>query len=208
MGNHFNNILLNRIKKILYSFKWKSGKPESSKSIGGFFKYHDLEQYEDSLENIVLKQSTLEMFNENLDILLKYYLDDGIDPNKTKNFLGVDTEKEFLDLRINVLNKDGTTRQQKVDLIETFNYLIGLEVNQMKKQQNNNTDYYIITGKIGDDKAIIFWRDPKQITDKESDKDFINTFLQKDSYKHVFVNSDCNIKNYKNIYDEMRKRLW
>ncbi len=206
-GGHFDTVTKNRVKKIIYSLNWKEGKPKDMHSIGGFFKYYKIEQYEDALENIVLKQSTLEMFSENLDILLRYQLEEGIDENKSKNFLGVDIEKEFLDLSIKVLNKDGTTRQQKVDLIETFNYFIGLEINQMKKINENNRDYYIITGKTDGDKTIIIWRNPKDL-DKEKDRDFINKQLQNDNYKNIYVNSDCHIQGYKNIYDEMRKRLW
>jgi hypothetical protein len=207
MEKHFTEVIIPRVKKVAYSFNWKSGLPTDMSGAGSFFKYHELEQYEDSLENVVLKQSTLEMFNQNLDILLRYQLEEGIDENKSKNFLGVDTEKEFLDLSINVLNKDGTTKQQKVDLIETFNYFIGLEINQMKKISENNGDYYIITGKTDGDKTIVIWRDPKDL-DKEKDRDFITKQLHDDNFKNIYVNSDCHIQGYKNIYDEMRKRLW
>lgn len=207
MADYFDTVIIPRIKKVAYSFNWKDGKPQDMDGIGVFFKYHKLEQYEDALENIVFKQATLEMFQNNIDTLLRYYLKDGIDINKSKNFLGVDTEKEFLDLSIKILNKDGTTSLKKVDLIETFNYLIGLEIKQMKQIEYNDRPYYIITGKIGGDKTIVIWRDPKNL-DKEKDRDFILKQLQEDIYKNIFVNSDCYIQNYKNIYDEMRKRLW
>lgn len=204
-GQYFNDILVLRIKKLLFSLSWRSGKPKEMDSIGGFFKYQELEQYEDALENIQFKQLRLDSF-ENYGKLLQYYLEDGIDAERSKNFLGVDTEKEFLDLKIKVLNKDGTTRDQNIDLIETFNYLIGIEVQQMKKLSNGGMDYYIVTGVVKDNSTIIIWRDPK--VNKEKDKEFINKLLQEKSYKEIYVNSDCLIKNYKNIYDEMRKRLW
>ncbi|HNR44504.1 MAG TPA: DNA methyltransferase [Methanofastidiosum sp.] len=205
MADYFNYVTLSRVKKILYSLTWDKGKPKEMDSIGGFFKYHELEQYEDALENIQFKQLRLDSF-DNYGKLLQYYLEGGIDSDKSKNFLGVDTEKEFLDLKIKILNKDGTTRDQNVDLIETFNYLIGIEILQMKKLSNGQIDYYVITGMVKDNSTIIIWRDPK--VDKEKDKEFINKLLQEKSYNDIYVNSDCLIKNYKNIYDEMRKRLW
>jgi len=204
VGLSFNQKALIRFKHVLYGEQSGISKDINWQG-GGFLKYHEIEQYEDALENIQFKQRRIESF-ENYEKLLQYYLEDGIDKNKSRNFLGVDTEKEFLDLKIKILNKDGTTRDQNVDLIETFNYLIGIEILQMKKLSNNGTDYYIIKGMVKDNSTIVIWRDPK--VDKEKDKEFINKLLQEKSYKEIFVNSDCLIKNYKNIYDEMRKRLW
>lgn len=176
---------------------------------GGFFKYHELEQYEDALENIQFKQSKLDFEAlQEKGKLLSYILDQGIDKNKSKNFLGVDTEDEFLDLKIKILNNDGTTRLQNVDLIETFIYLIGLEIDEMKLIKKHKP-YYVIKGKFNENPTIIIWRKPnKDEKEQELDRDVINSFLQEKTYKEIFVNSDCLIQNYKNIYDEMRKRLW
>jgi len=44
------------LKKVAYSFNWKGGKPQDTEGIGVFFKYQILEQYEDSLSNIELKE--------------------------------------------------------------------------------------------------------------------------------------------------------
>jgi hypothetical protein len=107
------------------------------------------------------------------------------------------------------LNKDGTTTLKNVDLIETFIYLLGLEVEQMKTQDNKGKTYYVLTGKYNENSTIVIWRKPcKDSEEKADDRDFINSLLQEKVYKEVFVNSDCLIRNYKNIYDEMRKRLW
>jgi adenine-specific DNA-methyltransferase len=52
MGDHFNTVIVPRIKKVAYSFNWKDGKPQDSDGIGGFFKYQILEQYEDVIDNL------------------------------------------------------------------------------------------------------------------------------------------------------------
>ena len=52
MGEHYKNIILPRIKKVVFSSKWKNGKPVFEKDEGGFshfVKYYELEQYEDAL---------------------------------------------------------------------------------------------------------------------------------------------------------------
>ena len=52
LGEHFESVILPRVKKVAYSSKWKKGKPVFEKNEGGmshFVKYYELEQYEDGL---------------------------------------------------------------------------------------------------------------------------------------------------------------
>ena len=49
MGEHFNNVILPRIKKVAFSDKWKEGKANDGQGMSQFVKYYDLEQYEDVL---------------------------------------------------------------------------------------------------------------------------------------------------------------
>ena len=52
MGEHFNTVILPRIKKVAFNSKWKDGKAVFEKGEGGlsqFVKYYELEQYEEVL---------------------------------------------------------------------------------------------------------------------------------------------------------------
>jgi adenine-specific DNA-methyltransferase len=49
MGEHFNTVILPRIKKVAFSDKWKEGKANGGQGMSHFVKYYDLEQYEDVL---------------------------------------------------------------------------------------------------------------------------------------------------------------
>ena len=49
MGEHFNTVILPRVKKVVYSDKWKDGKAQPGQGISHFAKYYALEQYEDTL---------------------------------------------------------------------------------------------------------------------------------------------------------------
>jgi adenine-specific DNA-methyltransferase len=49
LDEHFNTVILPRIKKVAFSDKWKEGKPNGGKGMSHFVKYYDLEQYEDVL---------------------------------------------------------------------------------------------------------------------------------------------------------------
>jgi adenine-specific DNA-methyltransferase len=52
MDDHFDTVIIPRIKKIAYTFNWKNGKPQDNNGIGIFFAYFKLEQFEEALNNI------------------------------------------------------------------------------------------------------------------------------------------------------------
>jgi len=78
IGDCFDEIILPRIKKVVFSREWKDGTPTSKKGTSHMLKYLRLEDYEDALNNIVFKekdrtiQQTLESFQ---DYFLRYMLD-------------------------------------------------------------------------------------------------------------------------------------
>lgn len=51
MGNYFEKIIIPRLKKLSYSLYWKEGKPTNNDGCSIFFKYYELEQYEEALAN-------------------------------------------------------------------------------------------------------------------------------------------------------------
>lgn len=59
MASHFETIIIPRLKKVAYSFNWKKGKAEDSDGVGVFFKYYELEQYEDTLRRVKYEDSDL-----------------------------------------------------------------------------------------------------------------------------------------------------
>ena len=54
MANYFDNVLLPRIKKVVFTDDWKDGKPQNINGISHFIKYQCLEQSEDALDNLEL----------------------------------------------------------------------------------------------------------------------------------------------------------
>jgi hypothetical protein len=57
MADYFDTVLVPRVKKVAYSFKWSKGQAEDSDGIGIFCKYYDLEQYEDTLRRVKYEDS-------------------------------------------------------------------------------------------------------------------------------------------------------
>ena len=60
MADYFDTVLLPRIKKVVFSDKWKDGKAQDGgKGISHFVKYYELEQYEDTLRRVKYDDSDL-----------------------------------------------------------------------------------------------------------------------------------------------------
>lgn len=123
MGDYFYSVAVPRIKKVIYSENWNNGTPISRNGISQCFKYIRLEQYEDALNNIRLMQdpNMQSLFGD--DYTLQYMLD--IESRDSLlNVKAFTTPFEY-EMRITEKNE---TKARKVDVCETFNYLIGLNV--------------------------------------------------------------------------------
>ena len=138
MSSLFNKVLLPRVKKAIYSKNWNRGKPVSRDGISHCFKYLRLESYEDTLNNLLLpKNPAVDVGNpQNSDLtrdyLLKYWLD--FETAGSPSLLNV---RQFADptaYRLKVKHSGSEAQVEKtVDLIETFNWLIGLHVAQLDR---------------------------------------------------------------------------
>ena len=131
VGDHFDNVLLPRLKKVVYSSDWRDGKPVSRQGISQLFKYIRLESYEDTLASLEMTplsgaQRALLAESPELeeDYRLRYAL--GVETAESACLLG----RDFIDpfTYSIAMVRDGTKREVSVDLPETFNYLIGLHV--------------------------------------------------------------------------------
>ncbi len=136
MGEHFDAVMLPRLKKVVHSPDWRAGKPVSRDGSTQFFKYVRLESYEDTLDGLELTppvsaQQDLPARNPALaeDYRLRYAL--GVETVGSPCLLG----KDFVDPLAYTLSvvRDGARREVPVDLPETFNWLIGLRVESRRR---------------------------------------------------------------------------
>ena len=134
MGYYFDTILKPRIAKIVYSESWKNDKPTGRHSgISHCFKYLRLESYEDTLNNLRLNDNLIRQkaiaakptLKE--DYMLRYLLD--VETRGSQSLLNIDAFDDPTSYTLNV-KKPGSDEyvNSPVDLIETFNYLIGQRV--------------------------------------------------------------------------------
>ena len=95
------------------------------------------------------------------------------------------------------ITKNNEMKPTKVDLVETFNYLIGLVVENYAVPKDG---YVVITGKnLAGEKILIVWRDCNK-----HDNQSLNEFLTKSKYNpldsefnRIYVNGDNNVENLK-----------
>ena len=134
MGSHFDTVLKPRIAKVVYSESWKDGKPTMRHTgVSHCFKYIRLESYEDTLNNLRLdhnpQRNKAVATNPALreDYMLHYLLD--VETRGSQSLLNIDAFADPTAYTLDV-KKPGTDEYatRAVDLIETFNYLIGLRV--------------------------------------------------------------------------------
>ncbi|MEO5913999.1 MAG: site-specific DNA-methyltransferase [Luteolibacter sp.] len=142
MGDHFDTVLKPRIAKVVYSPDWKDGKPVSrDKGISHCFKYVRLESFEDTLNNLRFTEDAEReralAANDPLrrDYTLNYLLD--VETRGSQSLLNLDGFSDPTAYTLNV-KKPGASGsvEQPVDLIETFNFLIGLRLVHLAAPQH------------------------------------------------------------------------
>ena len=148
MGDHFDTVLIPRIKRITFAPEWKDGKPKrvatdkETKRSPRIIKVLRLESYEDTLNNLIEpqrpdgQQRALDQsahrdsaaFRE--EYMLRYMLD--VDTRGSPSLLNVGAFADPTSYGLKVKRPGSDEcREVNVDLLETFNWLIGLSVHHI-----------------------------------------------------------------------------
>jgi adenine-specific DNA-methyltransferase len=143
---YFDTVIRPRINKVIYSDDWKEGKPVNREGISHCFKYLRLESYEDTLNNLCLRSDPAReralADNPALrqDYVLNYWLD--VETQGSQSLLNVAAFRDptAYTMRIKQPGSD-VQRLQRIDLIETFNWLIGLWVEHMAAPQTLEAEF-------------------------------------------------------------------
>ncbi len=147
MGGYFDTVLKPRITKVIYSEKWKNGKPTTRNTgVSHCFKYLRLESYEDTLNNLEFPDNPdRQKFINNSatlreDYILHYMLN--VESRGSNSLLNIDLFSDPMNYTLKA-KKPGSDKQviTKVDLIESFNYFIGLRVQHMTAAQKFTAEF-------------------------------------------------------------------
>ena len=199
MGGYFDTVTKPRVQKAAYSKDWKDGKPVSRQGVSHIIKYMSLEQYEDTLDNLrmVRTQEQTDLLDEHPEMreeyMLRYMMD--IESRGSASLLDIDAFADPFAYGLDIM-QDDEFKPMAVDLVETFNYLLGLTV---KKVSRDPSGVAAVTGINSlNEECLILWRNAESM-----DRDALDAWF-KEQYVDaglgvdvVYVNGDNNIENLK-----------
>jgi adenine-specific DNA-methyltransferase len=197
IGKYFESDILWRMKHVLIGYSNHEPCGVSKKlnwQGGGFFKYHTLEQYEDALENIEFEEEKKTLF-ELPDYFVKYMLD--WETKQSNTFLNIEKLVNPFEYKLKII-EDYQQKIVNVDLVETFNYLLGLSVNKYKVFNGNERRYVFVFGEKNGKRMAIIWRNMENI-DLEKDKEIIENTVQEFNPDEIYINGDAIVKEFKPI---------
>ena len=149
LGEQFNTIVLPRMKKVLAYDKFGISKDIADYNGGGFFKYYELEQYEETLTNT--KYADGDLFNKASD---KAYQD----------YVFMKDEKMLktmeIDYKNNKVKIDLSKLYPNIDIAETLSNLTGKWIKKIDNNEIEFTDGSKVNTKdidYKDIKPLIWW---------------------------------------------------
>lgn len=231
MGQYFETVLKPRVLKAVYSNDWKAGKPISRVGISQFIKYLLIESYEDALNNLQIKRTPEQqqvLFGDNApagireEYLLSYMMD--VESQGSASLLNVDAFADPFQYTLNIATGSvGETKPTVVDLVETFNYLLGLRV----KTLDTIRGFRVVTGSNPNgEKVLVIWRN---LPSAEWDADYAETCAESSTgvqetplerfliklgistrdteYDLIYVNGDNNLENLRRSDETWKVQL-
>ena len=206
MGEYFDKVTRPRIEKVIYSPDWKDGKPVSRQGISQCFKYMRLEQYEDTLNNLELKQQqTSAQFEDGSEFKESYMLSYMLDVETRDSLLNLKMFENPFAMTLKT-TKDNELVETPVDMVETFNYLIGLNVETEDWYKDDNI--CVVQGYTHRDNlhTLVIWRNCKEIDNEELNQFFERMdFRTRDSeFDLIYVNGDNTLPNLRRDEDNWK----
>ncbi len=208
VGNHFINLLVPRIKKAIYSSGWQGGKPTDRKGLSFAFKYLRLESYEDALNNLELKRSERQrLLLDDRELreqyVLSYMLD--IESRGSQSLLDTHYFRNPDQYKLKV-ERNGESLLVNVDLVETFNWLLGLTVKHIDVIRGVR----VVDGtNPKGERVLVLWRNVDEMDNDKLDKWFEKQgYSTRDlEYDLIYVNGDNNLENLRRTDQTWKVRM-
>ncbi len=211
VGKHFATALMPRIQKVIYSHNWKDGKPVSREGSSHLFKYLRLESYRGYAQHLYFERTEAQqsLLDEHPalreDYLLRYMLD--VETRGSASLLNMERFAEPFKYELDIATGSaGETRRTAVDLVETFNYLLGLRVSHIDTIRGIKTVQG--TSPTGE-KVLVIWRSLSRTSNEELDDWFRKQgFTTRDrEFDLIYVNCDNNLENLRRPDETWKVRL-
>lgn len=253
VGNYFDTVLLPRLKKIVFTPEWENGRPkrlattEEADRAPRLIKVLRLESYEDALANLEVVRSAVQQTlleqpevggpgGLREDYLLNYMLN--VESRASQSLLNVSALRDPVAYQLKVkLPGSDESKCTHVDLVETFSWLIGLQVqavsitdafdasftrdsehrltldSRLKRVAGGPWWFRTVTGKVPDGRrTLVVWR---KLTGKPEEDNLVldewftrQGYSSKDSeFDLIYVNGGNNLENLKAPDDTWKVRL-
>lgn len=185
MGDYFNTKSLPRLKNVLFGENGGVSKELQWKG-HGIFQYLKLEQYEDTLNNIEIHTSAPQLsFLDNI----RYQLIHGT--KGSDSLINLEKFTKPFNYNMNIVQQNEPKEGTNIDLVTTFNFLLGIDVQRYVLAENNGLEYRVVFGKKGLQQYIIIWRNFDETTvDLKAEKEFITKQVWFSKTSLVFCNGD------------------
>lgn len=196
MGEYFDAVTKPRVLKAAYSKDWAGGVPVSRAGMSHCMKYVRLESYEDTLNNLLPIAPETGLWQGAPAAREEYLLHYLLDFETQGQHLDLARFRKPFDYRLRITRRH-ETREQSIDLVETFNYLIGLRV---AHRWQPRPGICLLRGHTrADERTLVIWRDCDTW-----DNAALNAFLEKSDinprdgeFDRIYVNGDNNVENLK-----------
>ena len=253
MADYFDTVLVPRIKKVTFTPEWKIGKPkrpispEEAARSPRIVKIVRLESYEDALNNLdTLRTETQQLLLDAPEAkgvdglreqyMLRYMLN--VETRNSQSLLNVQAFTDPTAYRLKVKRPGSDeVREVNADLLETFNWLIGLTVRNIAAPQTFSATFErdsekrlrlkdrlkldaegrfwfrTVTGTTPDGRrTLVIWR---KLSDKQEEDNLVleewftrQGYSSRDSeFDLIYVNGGNNLENLKASDDLWKVRL-
>jgi len=206
VGSHFDDVLVPRMKKLAFSSTWSSGFPDAETGDLQIYKIVKLESYEDSLNNLTIRRLDQQksLLDNNRSLSESFKINYMLDFDSRSSIINTTDFLNPFEYRMNIsTDSSGAYRSQEIDLIETFNFLIGIAVKHY--EYNIDQGYVRIEGLLpSGEKALILWRDCEKV-DYEKLREWenrLNIGAKDNPYDVIYINGDHNLSE---IYSPTKK---
>jgi adenine-specific DNA-methyltransferase len=214
MADYFDAVLLPRIKKVIFAPEWKDGRPKrlatAEEAIRGprIIRVIRLESYEDALNNISFDATSGQSGIQFDDYLISYLLE--WETRKSETLLNVAKLTNPFQYKLHI-HANGQTQEKEVDIPETFNYLLGLNIATRRTYEDKDRRYLVYRGNTRDERNVaVIWRETEgwQQKDYERDQEFVSKHKLTEGADEVFVNGDSLISGARALETAFKKRMF
>jgi adenine-specific DNA-methyltransferase len=204
VGHYFESVIVPRLKKVIFSGDWRNGRPVKYDSgISHAFKVVRLESYEDALNNLLVRrggrqaQALATASDAQRDeYMLGYFLD--VETTGSPSLLDTAQFRDPFSYQLQIATRTaGETKPTTIDLVETFNWLIGLNV----KHIDHKKGFVMVTGEKRDGgRTLIVWRTLSD--DPVADNEALHKYLDRISvnpadteFAFIYVNGSHTLED-------------